>query len=208
VTDTVHKHIPEAPQPIEKNHETFTNFFKTYMRGLPKKLHGGQDVHLPLPPLFELCWSWVGAFLGLLAVSSMNRWLTPEINLPLMVASFGASAVLLFATPESKLSQPRSFLGGHLVSALVGVVLRLVIRVPWICGPLATACALSAMELTRSTHPPGGATALIIASVEELPKWSGFSYVVGVMFGAVVFQGVALVVNNLNPRRAYPTFWW
>lgn len=39
------------------------------------------------------------------------RWVSPQIDLPLLVASFGASAVLLFGVPEGKMSQPRNLFG-------------------------------------------------------------------------------------------------
>lgn len=142
------------------------------------------------------------------AVAALNEWVSPEINLPFLVGSFGASAVLIFAVVESKLSQPRNFVGGQTVSALVGVVVRLVIHEPWIAEPVGMSLALVVMMLTSTTHPPGGATALIVCSMAELPKWSGFSYVVTVLAGSCVMLAVALVVNNANPGRQYPTFWY
>ena len=59
-----------------------------------------------------------------------------------------------------------------------------------------------------TTHPPGGATALIVASLDTLPKWHGYSYLITVLIGSLAMQLVALVINNLNPRRRYPTYWW
>lgn len=56
--------------------------------------------------------------------------------------------------------------------------------------------------------PTGGATALIIAASSSIPKWAGFSYVVGVAGGCAIMLAVALLTNNLAPRRRYPTFWW
>ena len=181
----------------------------TNPRLLPGKLRGGLDTRLPIPPLIQLAWAWAGAFLGILSVAALNQWVSPEIGLPLIVGSFGASAVLVFAIPDSKLSQPRNFVGGQVLSALIGVVCRLVLDVIWICQPLAMSLSLLGMQLTSTTHPPGGATALIIASTIEMPKWHGFSYVVAVAWGSAVMLLVALLVNNLNPRRGgYPTYWW
>ncbi|MFR9014303.1 MAG: HPP family protein, partial [Desulfovibrio piger] len=34
----------------------------------------------------------------------------------MLIGSFGASAVLLFAAPDSPLSRPRNLLGGHFFS--------------------------------------------------------------------------------------------
>ena len=174
----------------------------------PKKLRGGLDRRLPLPSVRELIWSFIGAFLGIMSVSVLNKWLTPEIDLPLLIGSFGASAVLIFAVPDSKLSQPRNFLGGQVISAIVGVVVRLIIHETWISEPVGMSLALAAMQLTSTTHPPGGATALIVCSMDTLPKWAGFSYVLTVLFGSVVMQIVALVINGVNPGRQYPTFWY
>lgn len=41
-----------------------------------------------------------------------------------------------------------------------------------------------------------------------LPKWHGYSFLVTVAVGSVIMQLIALVINNLDPRRRYPTFWW
>jgi CBS-domain-containing membrane protein len=138
----------------------------------------------------------------------MNQWVTPEIDIAFIVGSFGASAVLVFAVLESKMSQPRNFVGGQVLSALVGVTTRVVIPEPWIAGPVGMSLALVAMQLTSTTHPPGGATALIACSMATLPKWHGYSYLVTVAVGSVAMLAIALLVNNLDPRRRYPTFWW
>ena len=182
--------------------------FSTCLDAFPQKLRGGLDRRLPVPSFRDLLWNFAGAFLGILAVSVLNQWLSPVINLPLLVASFGASAVLIFAIPDSKLSQPRNFVGGQVISALVGVIVRLIIHVPWIAEPVGMSLSLVAMQLTSSTHPPAGATALIACAVEEIPKWAGFSYVVTVLFGSIVMQVVALVIHAINPGRQYPTYWY
>jgi CBS-domain-containing membrane protein len=127
------------------------------------------------------------------------QWVSPDIDLPLLVGSFGASAVLLFAVVESKLSQPRNFMGGQVLSSVVGVVVRLVIPVAWIAQPVSVSLAILAMMLTSTTHPPGGATALIVAGAVTLPKWSGFSYCVTVLAGSAVMQA-SLAARALRCR--------
>ena len=61
---------------------------------------------------------------------------------------------------------------------------------------------------TPLPHATGGATALIAATLPTLPRWHGYSFLVTVGVGSLVMQLIALVVNNLDPRRRYPTFWW
>ena len=56
--------------------------------------------------------------------------------------------------------------------------------------------------------PAGGATALIASTLPTLPKWHGYSFLVTVGVGSLVMQGIALIINNLDPRRRYPTFWF
>ncbi len=100
-----------------------------------------------------------------------------------LIGSFGASAVLIFGAPRSPLAQPRNLIGGHLVSAICGCTVRIAIdrfEHSTACA-LAVALAIVAMQLTETTHPPGGATALIAVTTRHLqnhfflvpvPVWS------------------------------------
>ncbi len=42
-------------------------------------------------------------------------------DLPLIIGSFGASAVLIYGVPSSPLAQPRNAILGHIIAAFVGV---------------------------------------------------------------------------------------
>lgn len=158
----------------------------------------------------EIFWSWLGAFLGIGVLAWMGEQLFAGLHLTLMIGSFGASAVLLYGAPRSPLAQPRNVLGGHIVSALVGVLCwKLFHAVPGLAQALAVATAIALMHLTRTLHPPGGATALIAtlgaAEIERL----GFWYVLmPATFGPLVLLLVALVVNNLPKTRRYPEIWF
>ena len=71
------------------------------------------------------------------------------------------------------------------------------------------ATAISIMHLTTSTHPPGGATALIAVIGCERVHYLGFLFVLfPVALGALIMLVVALIVNNLNNFQRYPVFWW
>lgn len=99
--------------------------------------------------------------------------------------------------------------GGHVISAVVGVCIRLALdKVQWLANAVGMSLALLAMQLTGTVHPPGGATALIACSAPVMFAWHGFQLVVAVMLGAVELLLVGLVVNNFHRKRAYPTFWW
>ncbi|MFG3757464.1 HPP family protein, partial [Klebsiella pneumoniae] len=80
-----------------------------------------------------------------------------DARAPLLVASIGASAVLLFAVPASPLAQPWPIIGGNSVSALVGIVVARAIGDPLLAAAVAAALAIAVMSLARCLHPPGGA---------------------------------------------------
>lgn len=79
----------------------------------------GDNKHVPHPcHTRALChnrWGMVimpfGGFLSILWIAGINRYTLPDLDMRILNPTFGASAVLLFGVPESKLSQPRNFLG-------------------------------------------------------------------------------------------------
>lgn len=105
----------------------------------------------------------VGALLGIGATALLSRLiLGADGPAPLiMAASMGASSVLLFVVPASPLVQPWPLVGGHVVSALTGIVVARLIPDPMIAAGVAVAAAIALMSLLRCLHPPGGSTALI-----------------------------------------------
>lgn len=72
---------------------------------------------LPIPPVYDLCLSYIGAFLGILWVAGCAHALDDRLSERLLVASLGATAVLLYGVSESKLSQPRNVIGTLLAAA-------------------------------------------------------------------------------------------
>ena len=60
--------------------------------------------------------SAIGGFLGIFLILHITNYFVPGIAGALIVASMGASAVLLFAVPHGPLSQPWPLIGGHIIS--------------------------------------------------------------------------------------------
>jgi len=157
----------------------------------------------------EVCWSWLGSFLGIAAVAILHYQLVDQRGLMLLLGSFGASAVLIYGAIRSPLAQPRNFLGGHILSALVGVTAcQWLGTCPWLAAAVAVSTSIALMHLTRTLHPPGGATALIAVIGGESVHKLGYLYaVMPVALGAGIMLAIALVVNNIPPTRKYPEFW-
>lgn len=170
----------------------------------------GQGGSPPRVSVVEILWSWVGAFLGISAVSYMNFNLLASSDAVMLIGSFGASAVLIYGAIKSPLAQPRNLLGGHLVSAVIGVSFyQLLPGTPWLASSLSVATAIAAMHATKTLHPPGGATALIAVIGSAKIHNLGYLYVLmPVGGGALVMLVVALLINNLAEKRQYPEFWW
>ncbi len=164
----------------------------------------------PMVGLGEIAWSWLGSFLTIGLVAYLNSRFCAGTSLVLLIGSLGASAVLIFGAIKSPLAQPRNLMGGHFISALIGVAAyQLLHPVPWLAAAMAVATAIAAMHATKTLHPPGGATALIAVIGDQKIHDLGFLYaLVPVTAGAGLMLLVALVVNNIPKTRRYPEFWW
>ncbi|MBI2877755.1 MAG: HPP family protein [Candidatus Tectomicrobia bacterium] len=157
----------------------------------------------PRVGLVELWWSWVGSFIGIAACAL----LTFHYQAPMLIGSFGASAVLLYAAIDSPLAQPRNLVGGHVISALIGVTCYQWLGMTWLGAALAVSLAIVAMLWTRTLHPPGGATALIAVITPSLHPLNYLYVVTPAALGALIMLLVALLANNLAQKRKYPRYW-
>ena len=154
----------------------------------------------------EMSWSFLGSFLGIGLIAFIQSiYLTENDNL-FLIGSFGASSVLIYGVIQSPLAQPRNLIGGHLMSAIIGVtVFQLLPNIVWLTAPLAVSLSIIAMQYTKTLHPPGGATALIAVTGSEKIKTLGYLYVLSpVLTGVIILLLVALIVNNMTSQRKYP----
>lgn len=88
----------------------------------------------------------------------------------------GASAVLVFAVPHGKLSQPWALFAGQLSSAFVGVSCYILVPNLFLAAGLAVGLAIGVMHVLRCIHPPGGATALVAVVGTSQIHTLGFEY--------------------------------
>jgi CBS domain-containing membrane protein len=151
-------------------------------------------------------WTFLGAFIGIGSIGLIQGAMFPGLDTVFLIGSFGASAVLVFGATNSPLAQPRNLIGGHLVSAIVGVcIYKLLPDQLWLSSALSVSLAIVGMQVTKTLHPPGGATALIANIGSEKIKNLGFFYILSpVMSGILILFIVAIVVNNIPAHRTYP----
>lgn len=181
------------------------------LRTFFQKMKGG-ETSPPRKPFSKIAWSWLGAFLGIYIVATLSRLTHSDLLSSLfLVGSFGASAVLIYGSPQAELAQPRNLLGGHIISAFIGITVYKYLPLDIaILGSLAVSLSIVAMHFTRTLHPPGGATALIAVIGSAEIHNLGYLYVLTpIGTGALIMLIVALFVNNLssNPKRHYPKYW-
>lgn len=152
--------------------------------------------------------SGIGGMAAILCVLVITQDLLGFTGAGMVIASMGASAVLLFAVPHGQLSQPWPVLAGHVLSAALGIFCTRNIPNPALAAACAVGAAIAAMHQLKCIHPPGGATALTAVvggpGVHEL----GYSFVWHpVLINAVVLVTVAVAFNYLFRWRRYPAFW-
>jgi len=157
----------------------------------------------------EIIWSWIGSFLGIAAVAVVNLSIVDKTDLVMIIGSFGASAVLIYGAIRSPLAQPRNLIGGHMISAAIGVTTFKLLPAPlWLTSAIAVATSIAIMHATKTLHPPGGATALIAVIGSQKIHNLGYLYVlIPAGVGPLIMLAVALLVNNLPENRRYPEFW-
>ncbi|MCM5529210.1 HPP family protein [Parasegetibacter sp. NRK P23] len=155
----------------------------------------------------EHFWSFIGSFFGIGLIAFLQRKVLLSQDNVLLIGSFGASSVLVYGAIQSPLSQPRNLIGGHVISALVGVTIQqLLPDLLWLSAPLAVSASIVLMQITKTLHPPGGATALIAIIGSEKIKALGYWYVLSpVLTGVLLLFMTAVIFNNMTPERGYPT---
>lgn len=165
------------------------------------------------PSTYFIVVSWLSSLASIAAIGWLGQLLHfSHIENFFLITSFGATAVLVHAAPNSPLAQPRNVLGGHIVSAVIGVCIAKFIPLEpvWLAA-LAVSTAIAAMHLTHSLHPPGGATALLAVSGGAAIERLGFWFVISpVAAGAVLMLLIAWLTNKASrdPARHYPHKWW
>lgn len=155
----------------------------------------------------EHFWAFMGAFVGMAIIAYLQYNTFPKEDFVFLIGSFGASSVLVYGVIQSPLAQPRNLIGGHVISAFVGVTAaKLFPDVLWLASAVAVASAIVLMQITKTLHPPGGATALIAVTGSPAILKLGYWYLLSpVLSGATILLIVALIFNNMTVKRQYPT---
>lgn len=154
----------------------------------------------------EHIWTFIGSFLGIGIIGLISSKYFTAYDSLFLIGSFGASSVLIYGVINSPLAQPRNLIGGHVISALVGVIIhKLIPNELWLSSALSVSLSIVLMQITKTLHPPGGATALIANIGSEKIQALGLWYILSpVLSGVTILLLVAIICNNATSHRSYP----
>jgi CBS-domain-containing membrane protein len=149
-------------------------------------------------PMNKVILATLGSILAIACLSLLNDW----THVSLMLGSFGATCVLIFAFPELPFSQPRHVVGGHVLGVLMGLICLTLFGDVWWAMSLAVGAGVAAMMLTGTVHPPAGANPLIVFLIQ--PDWTFLLY--PTFIGAVLLVMVAWLYHRVT-KQHYPVYW-
>ncbi len=118
-----------------------------------------------------------------------------------LLASFGSSMVLLYGYSESPFAQPKNVFFGHLVTAIVGLIVLHFVPLPiFITIPLAVGFGVGLMILFNVTHPPAGGNPIIV-----IVGSVSFDYIFSpVISGSIIIIISAIIINRFILKKSYP----
>jgi CBS domain-containing membrane protein len=151
--------------------------------------------------------SMVGGFVAIIMIVAISQQVLHLNGSSMLIASMGASAVLLFAVPHGQLSQPWPVIAGHGFSALIGISCASLIPNMPIAAGCAVGLSIFVMHLLKCIHPPGGATALTAVIGGPQVKALGYSFLWSpVLLNALLIVSIAIAFNYIFKWRRYPAF--
>lgn len=170
-----------------------------------------QILHYVVPESASLSYgeklrSALAAFVAILLVGYVSSLFVSGTALPVMVASMGASAILVFAVPHGPLSQPWALIGGNLFPAVIAVACSNFVPDSIIlASAISLGLSLFAMLMFRCVHPPGGAVALLPLIGNAKIQEFGYHFVLEpIGLNLLILLVLGLIINNLLPGRRYP----
>ncbi|WP_371617029.1 HPP family protein [Streptomyces sp. NBC_00454] len=144
--------------------------------------------------------STAGAVVLLVVLVAVGKGIQQVVLIP----PLAASAALVFGAPTLPLSQPRSVIGGQLLSALTGYVVLAVSGSTVWGSAIAGGLALGVMMIARTPHSPAAATAVIVVAADP----SAATFLPLLLLATVVLVLIGVVTGRSGRTARYPSYWW
>ena len=169
--------------------------------------------HMSPTSWWNALWTWIGVFVGIGCIAILHQYYTnAKHDWPILFASHGALATIIFTTPQNPVVLPYAMFGGTLVSTFYAVVIQRGMNTDewlWLAVALSAAASITTMQLLGCSHPPGGALSVLYIAVPTL-QVLGYWYIIAAEAGVMIMFLVALIVNNIPKLegRRYPQSWF
>lgn len=152
----------------------------------------------------EIYISIVGAFIATLFASFFSNSILEAEGMPMVLASTGASAMLIFGNPHNPVCQPWPIVGGHVISAIIGITAYYLVPNPILASSVAIGVAMFAMYYTGSMHPPGGATAVTaVVGGTAIHELGYYFVIVPVFFNSIILLSIAMAVATFREKNPF-----
>lgn len=152
------------------------------------------------PYLADALLAGVGGFISIFTVV----FLTHVTDTLWLMASLGASCVLVFGAWNAPFSQPRNVIGGHFISGIIGIFFSAFFEAHPLSISLAVALTIFTMMITKTVHPPAGGNPIVII----LGAYNWTYLFTPILVGPIVIVIYAVIINNIRKNRHYPLYWW
>ena len=170
-----------------------------------KSIQGGMNQPPPPMSTAESLFSAVGTFLTMIIVTQLAQHMVDTYGLEyrIVVGPLGALATLHYGLTAAPASQPRNALMGQLVALTIAIAISKSQLETWMKQSLAAASTVLVITRLGIIHPPAGASAVIFSGSSSL----GWSQMGSFLLAYVVIICCSTIINNLNAKRQYPTYW-
>ena len=138
----------------------------------------------------------LGGVAAMLGIALLSLGQSMNAGWQLLMAPFGATAVLLFAAPLSPFSKTLNVIGGHLLTATIGLLFAEYIDFGSWTVAVATGLAIALMVITNTLHPPAGANPILIIQSQQ-----GWTFLMEpVLLGAI---GLVISAKVFEKMKVY-----
>ena len=149
-----------------------------------------------------ICWPPFLAGVGAAVTIGILAYMTYQTELGLwLLASFGATTVIVFGYHDNPFAQPKNVFFGHSLTTLVGILFITFFGVSFITIGLAVGIGVMLMMAFKITHPPAGANPIIVMIGGVSFQFLIFPVMVGaiaIIIGGIIYNRLILKKNIIR----------
>ena len=151
-----------------------------------------------------ICWPPLLAGIGAAVTIGILAYMTYQTELGFwLLASFGATTVIVLGYHDSPFAQPKNVFFGHSLTTLVGILFITFFGISFITLGLAVGIGVILMMAFKITHPPAGGNTIVVMLTQDSFQFLIFPIMVGAV--TIIIGGV--IYNRFILKKKYPLKW-